>query len=49
MPASSASSSASTGINAPGGGITKNSPGVIVVIVFGVLVVLWLVMRRKKP
>jgi hypothetical protein len=46
MPASSASSSASSGINAPGGSINKG-PGVIIFVIIGVLLVVGMIIKAK--
>ena len=44
----SASSTSATSINAPGGSITKNSPGVIVAVVIGIVILAFAWLRRKK-
>ena len=49
MPAESASASANTGINSPGGSINKNSPSVIVIALLVVAVVVGLFFLWRKP
>lgn len=48
MGQASASASANTGINAPGGSITKNNPGIWVMAIGAVVVLFWLWLRRKN-
>ncbi|MBC8002337.1 MAG: hypothetical protein H7X97_07085 [Opitutaceae bacterium] len=48
MASASASSSASTGINAPGGSINKNSPGIWIVAILAVVVMFYFWNRRKS-
>lgn len=43
----SASAASSTGINAPGGSITKNNPAIWIVAIIAVVVLAWLKWRRK--
>jgi hypothetical protein len=47
MGMASSSSSAATGINAPGGSITKNSPGIWIAAIMAVVILFWLWVRRK--
>jgi nicotinamide mononucleotide (NMN) deamidase PncC len=47
MPAESASAAASTGIQAPGGSITKNNPGLIAIAIVAVVIMVFL-FRRKN-
>ena len=48
MGQASSSSSAATGINAPGGSITKNSPGVIALVIVAVVIVFYIYKRRAS-
>lgn len=44
----SASSASSTGINAPGGSITENSPGVVLIVAVAIVVLFFIFKRSKK-
>lgn len=48
MGQASSSSSAATGINAPGGSISKNSPSVLIFGIAAIAVMVWLWLRRKR-
>lgn len=48
MPADSSSAASSTGIQAPGGSIMENSPGVIVAVLVAVVVLFLIFARLRK-
>jgi len=48
MGQASASSSSSTGINAPGGSINKNSPGIWALAIAALVLLFWLSRHRRK-
>lgn len=46
MAQASASSASTTAINAPGGGITKNSPGIWIAAIVAVVLLVWILKRK---